>query len=201
MRHNFLTTVRRVAILAGLMFTAACGTGTDLPTGLTPDRPQLVKLDKAADKAATDAAEAARKAVKVLARSVDLATPVTASAVIGKDGGTIQIKETGFTLRIPAGALDAPTTISVTAQPGSNVAYEFAPHGLVFKTTVWFEQDGKHTKAKSGALLLGGYFADPSDVLPDGTASVLEQFLLAPGKKGFITFGIKHFSGYLVSCA
>jgi hypothetical protein len=64
--------------------------------------------------------------------SVDL----SASAVIGRDGGTLSIPGADFSMTIPAGALDAPTTIRVVATAGIYVVYDMYPHGVQFRQPV-----------------------------------------------------------------
>ena len=141
--------------------------------------------------------------VTALQRLVPLSGDVTRSAVIGPSGGLITIPEAGFTLVVPWGAVDAPTTISVTAVQGSTAAYEFEPHGMTFDRPLVFLQDLGVTSAVSGLLgttFTGGYFQSRDDISPTGTAVVHE---LVPARVGFLSrtvgFPIQHFSGYLVA--
>jgi hypothetical protein len=57
---------------------------------------------------------------------------LSASETIGPAGGTIAIGP--HELRVPAGALSAPVTITATAPAGDHVRVEFQPHGLWFIT-------------------------------------------------------------------
>ena len=200
MRHNFLTTIRRVAVLAGLALTAACGTDATAPSMLAPtDASSAVLGGKVESKAAK---AAAKVEVKVLGRAVHLHKSITASKTIGALGGTIKMPQTGFSLVVPPGALTSPVKISVTAEAGSGIAYHFEPHGLKFNLPVLFHQDSRHAAPFQGLFLQGGYFADPSQLsIPDGTAIIDEIIQLNLSPLGVMVFPITHFSGYLVSCA
>jgi len=133
-----------------------------------------------------------------LTRTTSLATPITVSKTIGVLGGTIAISQTGVTIAIPALALTSPTTISVTAMAGTNVAYEFAPHGLKFLAPVVMTQDLTKTNARSGGLvnplsLSVGYFPDATNV-----ASVTELLSVQVNLLSQLaTTTIWHFSGYI----
>ena len=75
--------------------------------------------------------------------------PRSGTAVIGPEGGTVAVNDSrssifGTTLRIPAGALDAPTVISITEGAHScDFAYtpsiQLQPNGLKFNQPVTLE--------------------------------------------------------------
>ena len=145
----------------------------------------------------------------VLKRLTPLDSNISASAVIGPEGGSIRINAAGGKIDIPAGALSAPTTITMTALAGSNVAYEFQPHGLTFAQPVKVQQDLKVTMATVYPSLLklahGAYydssldssFVDPGKLL----MKVKEHELGYPDVNASqIKFYIGHFSGYVVLC-
>ena len=136
-------------------------------------------------------------------------TPVTtaqsASATIGLLGGQISMPGLGLTVTIPAFAVTAPTTITVTAVPGSTVAYEFEPHGTQFNVPLIVQQSLAGTNAaddfgKIRGVLYGGYFADPSALDPVGGTALVNEVLRVSIDKllGTATFTITHFSGYLL---
>jgi hypothetical protein len=141
--------------------------------------------------------------VDVLQRLRPLSRDYTASATIGSAGGTIRIPEAGFTIRFPAGAVSAPVTVRATALGGSNVAYRFEPHGLVFRAEPVITQDLSLTEVVQRLLLLreleGGYYADDA-ALGNGTALISET---RPATTSLLTmkmsFTIGHFSGYVAS--
>lgn len=126
---------------------------------------------------------------------------IRVSAKIGSAGGTIRIPEAGLTVTFARGAVAKTTTISVTAKRGNAIAYEFAPHGLVFAAPVTIHQDFKNTGAgrAAAAAAVGGYYPNPASLdLVNASAEVSE---LRPtsfdGTR--ISFPIEHFSGYILT--
>lgn len=176
-----------VVALAGAL---ACGDRA-APTEMSPPPDQLLQvLD-------------APLLVRVLQRNAPLVHDRSASAVIDRRGGRIEIREAGFRMDIPSGALQGPTTITVTALAGSNVAYRFAPHGLVFRKQPEIRLDLRDTEADRNRNLLkvleGAYFADESQ-LGDAVAEVLELRPASITLHGSeMRFRIEHFSGYAAS--
>lgn len=139
----------------------------------------------------------------VLKRQTGLAKDITVSAVIGDQGGTLSIPAAGFTLTVPAGAVKAKTTFTVTAIKGDLVAYEFGPHGTNFPKSLSARQDLVVTEWNVLQVrpLVAGYFADKSALdLNDATAVVSEVLsgVISPLTKQF-NFKIDHFSGYVVA--
>lgn len=141
-------------------------------------------------------------AVAPITRNTPLAEGVSWSFTVGPSGATSSNSVVGLTIRVPYGAVSSPTTITVTALKGSAVAYSFAPHGLQFDRNVILTQKLQGTSAGSQLLplLTGAYFANDDDILDNGLAIVTELLsgLLNPLTKSF-SFGIEHFSGYLVA--
>lgn len=145
----------------------------------------------------------------VLRRLVPLDSNISLSAVIGPDGGSIKISAAGGKIDIPAGALSEPTTITMTALAGSDVAYEFQPHGLVFAQPVKVQQDLRSTWASVYPQLLGmahgGYYdrsLDSSYVDPGKLFVILKEHELGYLETNAtqLKFYIGHFSGYVVTC-
>ena len=141
--------------------------------------------------------------VTVLQRGVPLLQDVSASATIGPEGGTITIPSTGFRLDVPKNAVLTPTTITVTAVAGANVAYEFEPAGTVFNKRLIASQDLSLTTilpAITGTNFVGAYFRSRDELLSPGSALVHE---LEPTTVDLSTltvrFTIGHFSGYIVA--
>jgi hypothetical protein len=56
----------------------------------------------------------------------------TVSAVVGPDGATLSLPGADFSMNIPAGALSAPTAITIVSRAGSYIVYDMLPHGLRF---------------------------------------------------------------------
>ena len=143
--------------------------------------------------------------VTVVQRNTPLASPLTASAVIGILGGQISIPGAGLKVVVPALAVTAPTRITVTAVAGSQVAYEFQPHGLRFLTPLLVTQNLVGTNAYSGGLfpkpLVAGYFQSLADLDPLSNTGLVSELLgvaLNLSTKS-ATFSVFHFSGYLIA--
>jgi hypothetical protein len=115
-------------------------------------------------------------------------------------GGTISIPEAGLTIVVPAFALTSTTLISVTALAGSDVAYEFAPHGTTFLVPVVATQSLAGTQAGNGGSinplsLFVGYFPDDNNIL-----SVTETLNINVNLVNQVgVFSISHFSGYILA--
>ena len=147
--------------------------------------------------------------VVTLKRTAYLADDVTESAVIGPDGGEIDIDDVGARVIFPAGALSRRTRITMTVKAGWSVAYEFGPHGITFGAPVTVQQDLSYTTAKSAraaATVQAGYFQrsldtaflDPSHSV--ARVSELRQVFLERVLNSLVAnFYIYHFSGYLMS--
>jgi hypothetical protein len=148
--------------------------------------------------------------VDVLQRTSPLSQDIAVSAEIGKNGGSIEIREAGLKFIVPSNALVPPSSrksvlITVTALRGDEVAYTFQPHGLRFREPVRIEQTFKGTTAENDRSLLsavqGAYFPSVADLDPvQGVASVLEfrpTSVDVTGSK--IRFTLDHFSGYLIA--
>ena len=138
--------------------------------------------------------------ITVLQRTSPLATNEVAQKRIGILGGTLVLPNSGLTVVVPALAVTSPVTITVTALAGSNVAYEFEPHGLRFLAPVVMTQDLSKTEARTGGtidplLLYLGYFPNSSDIT--SVTELLSLQLNLPLQTS--TALIWHFSGYAVS--
>jgi hypothetical protein len=185
-------TVHVLLVVLGLAALAAACRDVTQPQPMSPSRPHLTVYDPPID-------------VMVLQRTTPLAAPITASAIIDRSGGTISIPEAGFSISFPANAISGgrPTQITVTALPGSNVAYTFQPEGLVFHNDPMITQDLKGTQVFQDASLRnsleGAYFPD-STYLGNGTARVKETRPTAVDINGWkMKWNVHHFSGYLAS--
>src|SRR5436309_274804 len=100
--------------------------------GCQSDAPSDPRSIRRAPEAPSALLLTAPKSVTVLQRSTPLANSITASKTIGVLGGTLSLPGAGLVVVVPPGAVLQATTISVTALAGSNVAYEFSPHGTTF---------------------------------------------------------------------
>jgi hypothetical protein len=197
-----------IASLAGL---AGCGAdATVAPTFVTSATagPPTAPATPGTGNPTPEAEFIATDTVFVLKRTAYLANDISASALIGPEGGEIKIDAAGGKIEFPAGALQKPTLITMTAKAGWNVAYEFEPHGLKFDADVKIQQDLRVTLADRNpslvAKLQGAYyknldasFIDPWKLL----ATVREVCPVEVDKvsKRLAKFYIRHFSGYLMS--
>jgi hypothetical protein len=138
--------------------------------------------------------------VTPLHRTTALSQSLSASANIGPLGGTLAIPGAGILVVIPPLAVPKTQTITVTATAGSNVAYEFAPHGLKFNLPLVVTQDLSGTDAsKTGSIdpltLFAGYYPDSTNV-----TSITEQLNVNINLLNQLaTFTVWHFSGYILA--
>jgi hypothetical protein len=182
----------RLAAVAALFFTVSCDRGVTAPVP--------------ASNAANRLLLGSPQTVSVVTRDTPLSSAVSASATIGAFGGQIVVPGTGLKVVVPPFAVTSPTTITVTALAGDQVAYEFEPHGKQFLVPLLITQNLVGTSAYSGGLitthtLFGGYFASQSDLNPsNGTALVSEILGIALNLSAkTATFPVFHFSGYLIA--
>ena len=191
--------VRRASVLSGLLFTAACGV-SDIAA---PPPPAAVpSADAGLISDLGGVLKNTLSTVNVLTRlPLNLLGPSKVDKTIGKAGGVIEMPAHGLRFVVPAGALDKDVKITITALRGNVVAYEFAPHGLTFKVPARFEQNLGLTLVLPWQKLGGGYFKTDSQVDVNAKKALIDETLNAKKSNGWLTFPVRHFSGYLVSCA
>jgi hypothetical protein len=177
-----------VAAFIALAGTVSCATdATTSPSKRAPASNTAAPLDSAI-------------AIVALQRTAPLATSLTASARIGVLGGQVALPGAGLTVVVPPLALVTPVTITVTALAGSDVAYEFSPHGLTFAAPLVATQSLVNTQAQAGGLidplsLFVGYFPDSASI-----TSVTELLNLQINLSGQTSTALLlHFSGYIWS--
>lgn len=135
-----------------------------------------------------------------LQRSTPLSSAQTASARIGVLGGQISLPDAGLTVVVPPLAVVTPVTITVTALAGSDVAYEFSPHGLAFLAPLTTTQSLTGTAAATGGTvdplsLFVGYFPDSSQITT--VTELLNVQLNVSAQTSTVL--LSHFSGYMWS--
>lgn len=141
--------------------------------------------------------------VIVLQRARSLPYNITQAKFVGSGGGQITIPDAGVTLTVPAGAVDYPTLITVTALAGRRVAYEFGPSGS-FKKPLTVTQDLSVTTVDPRILrylkFSGGYYKSRGDLL-SGLLAIIYELLPATtnASNGTVQFNVTHFSGYLIA--
>jgi hypothetical protein len=151
----------------------------------------------------------------VVQRQVALAHPITVTKVIPVSGGTISIPSAGMTITFSRGALLAATAITVTADSGKAISYEFGPHGIQFHAPVTIQQDMSLTTLANNpgaaSAIHGGYTPNGLGDIVGGLLARVAELLQATttviiGKDGKAHLGtssfiIKHFSGYILISA
>lgn len=131
---------------------------------------------------------------------------LTIRQTITREGGTILIPETGFTMSFPPGAVKAPVQITVSADE-KYVAYTFGPSGQQFDKDVVITQSLAATEFKSQPLRTQLFIAYIDDnVKLSGKVPVL---YLVPSNTIFSPLSprvpqaqvwvIKHFSRYMLA--
>jgi hypothetical protein len=151
----------------------------------------------------------------VVQRKVALSHPITVSRTISQRGGSISIPEAGLTVTFARGAVLRSTRITVTADAGKAISYEFGPHGTKFHAPVTIQQDmsmttlANHPEAASS--IQGGYTANGLADIVNGLLAKVAEVLDATttvvrghdGKQhlGTSSFVVKHFSGYILISA
>src|SRR5258708_29932569 len=130
--------MRSFLLLSALVAAAACG-DREFATW-RPQSPQ--SMARWANEAPPAQIVAA---VRILKRTKPLNATVAMSGVIGPRGGHLWIPEAGVEVRFAPGAVVSATRITLTAIEGTDVAYEFMPHGLKFSAPVVVRQVLKKT--------------------------------------------------------
>ncbi|MEO5814594.1 MAG: hypothetical protein ABIT20_04865 [Gemmatimonadaceae bacterium] len=135
-----------------------------------------------------------------LQRTTPLAANITVTQTVGAAGGTLSIPAAGVTVVVPAGALSSNTVITMTARKGYLVAYDFAPHGIVFAKPLVFTQKlvGTNASLLSVPFIQLGYYSDPNTLTAVG--GVVSELL--GGTVNLLSWTytgkINHFSGYMM---
>lgn len=148
----------------------------------------------------------------VVQRKEALAHPITVTKLIPVSGGTISIPDAGMTITFSRGALLSATAITVTADSGRALSYEFGPHGIQFHAPVTIKQHMSFTTLAdnpgAASHIRGGYTANGLADIINGLLARVAQILDATttivigrdgqAHLGTTTFIIKHFSGYIL---
>jgi hypothetical protein len=144
--------------------------------------------------------------VKARGRKHRLSNRLSATERIGAKGGTIELRGAGLRMEIPKGALPLTRSqryidITVTAVSGSGLAYEFEPHGLVFRKPIRIVQDLRDSDLEDDEGLAesarGVYFE--GTLSGDEAEAVEERPTEVDVRHKTLSFSVEHFSGYLVA--
>jgi hypothetical protein len=148
----------------------------------------------------------------VVQRKVALPAPITVTRTIGYYGGSISIPAAGMSITFARGAVRSNTQITVTADAGRAISYEFGPHGTTFYAPVTIRQDMSMTtladNVGAASSIHGGYTADGLLDIVNGLLAKVAEILNATttiitgpdGQQhlGTSSFVVKHFSGYIL---
>lgn len=148
----------------------------------------------------------------VVQRKQSLDHSITVTRVISAAGGSLAIGEAGFRITFAPGAVTRNTMITVTADSGRAISYEFGPHGTQFHAPVTIEQDMSMTTLadhpESAPGIRGGYTANGVVDIVNGLLARVAEILDATttvvtgadgnAHLGTTSFVVKHFSGYIL---
>jgi hypothetical protein len=194
--HPAVALLRRPTTLAGLALAALTGLAAcaDAPTA-----PRTALAPGAAPSLEVVSPEVVATG---LLRDVPTAQPIVTEFTATSGGGSYRIPG-GLRIDVPGGLFKTPQTIRVTTLPGQMVAYEFQPHGLVFRKALRMRQDlrGTNWSRVDRRQFEIGYFADPSAIYATQNKALIKEFLRATvdTRGQHVDFDVFHFSGYMVS--
>jgi hypothetical protein len=175
----------RAAAVFTIMLVACSGPDTFAPEPAPADDAVLLRgLLGGVLGTAKDVVDGALNAVP---RLVPRLKETSTTAVIGPAGGVVRGE--GVELRVAAGALATPTTITLVVPMGLYHEVQFFPHGLQFQkpATLRFDPNGS-----TSGNLVGTYFTLP---LLNGLIKPVETFPVTV-QNGGVEFPIQHFSRY-----
>ena len=138
--------------------------------------------------------------------SKEQGSQVKVSQRVDQSGGRISIAATGFTMDIPAGAVSAPLTITITADD-RYVAYKMEPTGTQFLKDVTITQSLRVTTLAGQPLrnqLYAAFIPDDSTSLSgkipvleiEPSTTILSPLSALPESQVWI---IRHFSRYMLA--
>ena len=151
--------------------------------------------------ASFSAVPAGPQSVAPVYRNHPLPDHPTRSADIGPAGGQLSLPQAGLTLVVPAGAVSSLTHFSVTSVSGRFVAYDFEPHGMHFAVPLEIQQDLRDVGHRPGDVLVGGYFANDSQLDESRGTALVDETLATQldVSRNQASFPVRHFSGYMLA--
>ncbi len=130
---------------------------------------------------------------------VRVLAPLSASVRVDEEtGGVISIPATGATLTIPAGAVHESTVITMTALPGSLVAFDYSPAGTKFKKPLNMQVDLGLTNW-NGQPFSVVYFKSNDDIDEKRHKIKISEVLPVTVVGRTANYDLWHFSGYALS--
>jgi hypothetical protein len=187
---------RRLLVVASALVTAVAAACVSSDTPVSPPSAPVQPAASSANLLGLGGSTV----VTPLLRTSPLSQSLSASATVGPLGGTLSIPGAGVLVVVPPLALSSEQTITVTAVAGSNVAYEFAPHGLRFNVPLVVTQNLAGTQAGKNGLvnplsLFAGYYPDSTKITSVTESLNVNVNLL----NQLATFTVWHFSGYILA--
>lgn len=188
-------------MIAGFVAVAlAVGAAACADIDRAPSAPEIAS---SAHQASISLAKQPGKKVKVngVEWRKSLKSDVSASALIGSEGGVLTLPATGLRLVVPAGAVSGPTQFRATAIAGKLVAYDFEPAGSTFPVALRVEQDLAFVDTKHLTLTgaLAGYFPARADLDQARVTASVAEVIPVTWSPTTLSFPVSHFSGYIVS--
>lgn len=160
--------LRNLALLVGAVVGASCGDSTGSTSPATSRSPLSLPTRTVGVSSTYLSGEARAKAVRW--GSSHVAVEERVSAVVGPEGGSLSLPGSDLSMTIPAGALSAPTSITLTSKGGAHVAYDMQPHGLVFLKPVTVVQQLRQTApygTPEGAGIRSAYLSDGNEKIEE----------------------------------
>ena len=138
---------------------------------------------------------------------------LTVSGVIGKDGGSLAIPGSQFSIYFPQDALPDPTTITITSKEGEWVTYDMSPHGTVFRKPVFVLQGLENTEVfgtLAACSAYGAYLPPGNEVISTDDTATATETTMSYTVTGFAVWMqfpspqtsiwiINHFSRYMLA--
>lgn len=133
-----------------------------------------------------------------LQRNTPLAQDVSWSFTVGPSGGSSSNATVGLTISIPPNAVSSPTTFTVTALAGSNVAYSFTPH-ITFNKKIALTQNlaGTSSGLLGGLLMKAAHFDGATPTYTSNGLAIVDEIVSGIVLGGNFTFNVTHFSGWI----
>ena len=182
--RNLKKTLR--AALSLTVFATACADGPTAPVMDVELAAAFGKPDKGGDGVTPTTLE-----------NVQWVTPLAEDISVSKQCYVgveclVQIEELKAYLTIPFDALPTSTVITMTALAGTDVNFEFGPHGTQFNRSVKMKFDAANTNVGSGKknIWVNYWETDPSNVIETFEGKLFRDFVI---------FETDHFSGYAIA--
>ena len=191
------TTRTLLVALTLSVFTAACGESPMAPEADVALSAAFGKGDKGGKPGSGDSGSDTTSTTNVNLENTQWTSPLAEDITVAatcdpSQDCVLHIAEVNAYLTVPIDALSVPMTITMTALAGTDVNFEFQPHGTQFNRTVKVKVDAANTNVASGqkTVYVKYWEYDPTNVIETFEAKVF---------RGHIHFETDHFSGYAIA--